>query len=193
MKKCVIDHDGVESYIKTMSIGYSLGLSEKEYDDLWSLKPDKPRLINEAGEVLYTIKPVRRSYRFGYHRSFKLRSMPTPVERLFNYSKMFCPDLNNIHINWYDDDVNAIECQCYNTKQLVPNSEIWTWIFGVDGCNCMNIMRKGADISLQNHCIDFIRDTLVIQGGQCSNKYMYTLYTSMYKTKRIIITFRCFK
>ena len=111
------------------------------------------------------------------------------------------PDLNQSLVNWYESD-GSIGKHSDDTRQLKPNSEIFSFSFG-PGKRTFILEPKQNKQKSKNeepkYNIQLEHNTLVIMGGECQKSNCHSvpkkngIITNAVNERRLNITFRRFK
>ena len=186
------------SFIKLVKLSDQDGLTIDEFEDLWNLKPQEKQKLKIAGRVIecprYS-KCYLQSYKFSGSNHEADLDMPHRIVRLLDdYAKKMNPDLNQSLFNWYESD-GSIGKHSDDTRQLKPNSEIFSFSFGT--CKRTFILEPKAKNEKQpRYKIRLEHNTLVIMCGECQTTHFHSV-PKMKKVdadeRRLNVTFRCFK
>ena len=124
-------------------------------------------------------------------------NLPERVKQLLDYCRLQTPKLNQSLINWYEYD-GSIGKHSDDTRQLVPDSEIFSLSFG-PGSRDFIIEPKNKDASWPSFLIELEHNTMVIMGGKCQQTHLHSVpkkncsLASANEERRLNVTFRCFK
>jgi alkylated DNA repair dioxygenase AlkB len=197
-EKVVYLNEDKSSWIKFKKIGKDdqLGLTMNEFEQLWKQKPDKKLQIKIAGKLIdcprYS-KSYLQPYKFsGLNHEADL-DIPERIGQLLVYCQQnLNSNLNQCLVNWYESD-GSIGKHSDDTKQLKPDSEIFSFSFG-PATRTFILEPKKKDVNKKIYHIQLEHNTFVIMGGKCQQ----THYHSVPKcnndfNRRLNVTFRCFK
>lgn len=172
------------------------GLTMNEFEDLWKQKPDKKLQIKIAGKLIdcprYS-KSYLQPYKFSGLDHEADMNLPERIQQLLEYCKKnLNPFLNQSLVNWYEPD-GSIGKHSDDTKQLRPDSEIFSFSFG-PATRTFILEPKKKDLNSKIYHIKLEHNTFIIMGGKCQQ----THYHSVPKVnndfnRRLNVTFRCFK
>lgn len=169
------------------------GITQEEYDELWGMHPPEKLRMNIAGKSIECPRwssSYLRSYTYSNSEHSVASEMPKVVARLLEFARESNPLLNQCLINWYPTD-GAIGKHSDDVKQLVPDSEIWSFSFG---CTKKFIIEpKQKDGEKHRHITTVENNCLVIMGGKCQTNFVHYVPRTETTETRINVTFRCFK
>jgi len=193
------------SWMKLLKLTEPDGLTLGEFEELWHLKPAEKLKIKIAGKLIecprYS-KSYLQPYKFsGLNHEADL-NMPKRIECLLNeFSKKLNPDLNQSLVNWYESN-GSIGKHSDDTRQLKPNSEIFSFSFGPAKRTFILEPKKNKNDSESKepkYNIQLEHNTLIIMGGECQMTHCHSVpkkngfITNNLNERRLNVTFRCFK
>lgn len=179
-----------------------MGLSVKEYDYLWTLRPKEKLKIKKFDGTELTCPRYTRSYLKGYYFSNMDHptdddnvELPTPVKRILEECKTReNPNLNQCLVNWYEGD-GGIGKHSDDTKSLLPDSDIYSFSFG-PAVRTFIIEPSYHYKNDPNQKIVYARlknNTKIIMGGKCQTTHCHSVQKTNNSTdRRLNVTFRCF-
>ena len=187
------------SWIQMVRRAAWIGLKECEFDQLWALRPKNRQIIKMYGKEVTCPRYSQvyfRPYWFSGMLHQAAPDAPTPIVKLLERCAEINDDLNQSLVNWYEAD-GSIGKHSDDTRQLMPNSEIWSWSFGPAKRTFIVEPRKPqeGEEAVQYH-IEITDNTLVVMGGACQRTHLHSVPKEQDNgedQRRLNITFRCFK
>ena len=190
------------SWIKLKKLDNDVGLTISDFEQLWSLKPNEKLQINKGGRIIdcprYSLSYLKSYHFSGLNHKAEL-ILPTRVQQLLDSCRLQKPELNQSQINWYEYD-GSIGKHSDDTRQLIPNSEIYSLSFGPARRLLILEPKDNTDKNQLTLHIELENNTLLIMGGQCQVSHYHSVLKKDFGIfhlkplgRRINITFRCFK
>lgn len=186
------------SFIKVIKLTDSNGgISMTEFEELWTLKPEKKHKIKIAGKEIecprYTINYLK-TYKFSGLEHEAIMTMPPIIQRLFDFAKTINPNLNQSLVNWYEGN-GYIGKHSDDQRQLILNSDIFSFSFGPAAKRTFVLQNKTKQDEDNFHVVNLEHNILIIMSGHCQNTHYHSVPKNKYddKQRRINVTFRCFK
>lgn len=175
------------------SIPKNIRVNKQLFDELWNLHPEQVGQIKIMGKIINTPR-YQQSYGKDYYFTGMVhKSLPISHEyiyKLLDFIKTHSgKEYNQVLINWYEDGRHYIGKHSDDEKQLVPNSDIYSFSFGQERDFVINSKQTDykKTISLPNN-------SLVIMCGEMQKYYYHSVpKRENLKGRRINITFRLFK
>jgi len=195
-------NDCKNSWIKLLKLDSKTGLTIKEFEHLWTLKPKEKHMIQIAGKLItcprYT-KNYLKDYKFSGLVHHADSNLPPILQRLLDeFARTMNPNLNQALVNWYEHD-GSIGKHSDNQKQLQDKSEIFSFSFG-PAKRFFVIESKEKKENESVFHVELEHNTLVIMGGECQSTHVHSVPKVVVTSKedeannrRLNVTFRCFK
>lgn len=165
--------------------------SVEDYNRVWACKPEEPHVIKMYGKEVVCPRFTRiykHAYKFSGMTHEVIDDPPDEIERLLLNAQQINPSLNQILVNWYLP-TGCIGNHSDDTRQLVPDSEIWSYSFGPAQRTFVLTPKKGDHI----YNVKLVHNTLVKMGGKCQQYYYHAVLREKNSNLcRLNVTFRCF-
>lgn len=190
------------SWIKLQKLDSTQGITMYDFEELWCNKPNNKLKIIIAGRVIecprYS-KSYLKDYKFSGLNHEADPILPIKVQQLLERCQLHNPELNQSLINWYEHD-GYIGKHSDDTKQLLPNSEIFSLSFGPSKRRFIIEPKDKRDNSQLTLQIELEHNTMIIMGGKCQVTHYHSvpkknlgLFNQKISERRLNVTFRCFK
>ena len=172
------------------------GLTMDDFEELWQHKPSD-KLQVKYNDVLVNCPRYSTSYlqpyKFSGLNHEANMNMPERIKKLFEYCKTnLNPSLNQSLVNWYEPN-GSIGKHSDDTRQLMPNSEIFSFTFG-PAVRTFRLEPKFNNLENKIYHIKVEHNTLIIMGGRCQHTHMHSVPKVFNdNNRRLNVTFRCFK
>jgi alkylated DNA repair dioxygenase AlkB len=182
------------TYIKQFPLPEPLRIDDEGFEVLWALKPDTQATFRIYGKEI----PIPRfqlllghGYRFSgkshLAEDFNLENPGHQILRaLLDYvcQETKC-EYNGLIVNFYRDGHDYIGPHRDDTRDLVPDSEVWSVSFGGT--------RKFKLVGPDRHTFMLHDNEVLIMGGDCQTHYKHSVPKCVSTERRINVTMRRFK
>lgn len=186
------------SFIRIIKLDDYSGLSTKEFEDLWCLKPTDKHRININGKTIECprfTKCFLKDYESNGTKCIADILLPNVVEKLYTFVKKLNPLLNQCLINWFES-TGYIGKQSENNKLLVKDSDIFSFSFG-PAVRQFVLQPKIESIDNKIYRVKMHNNLLIIMSGKCQMTHYHSVERSYaddaINGRRINVTFRCLK
>ena len=167
-----------------------------EFEELWQYKPSDKLQIKINNNLIYCPRysmSYLQPYNFSGLNHVAIMNMPERIKKLYDHCKeRLNPFLNQSLVNWYEQD-GSIGKHSDDTRQLMPNSEIYSFTFG-PAVRTFILEPKCYDMKNKIYHIKVQHNTMIIMGGRCQHTHKHSV-PKVYNdnNRRLNVTFRCFK
>ena len=164
---------------------------EINFEELWNIHPK-----NKAKVIIYGKEMKTPRWQQSYGRSYKFSGtvneslkIPKIIEQYIDWANKNDKSegkFNMALVNWYENGEHYIGYHSDDEKQLIPNSPIYCFSFGVERDFILKNKKTNDKkiITLENK-------SLIIMGGTCQKTHKHSLpIRKKIKKKRISITLR---
>ncbi|AYV84472.1 MAG: alkylated DNA repair dioxygenase [Hyperionvirus sp.] len=191
-KKYVLE-EGQSSIVRYEVIPKEITVDDETFEKLWELHPEEFGKIKIMGKVIYTPR-----WQQSYGKNYKFSGMDHPAmevpkgytEKLL---KWVCDhsgkNYSQVLINWYADGNHYIGWHSDDERDLVDNSDIYSFSFG-----------ESRDFIIKSKKKDFKEtfnvknNSLIIMCGETQKYYLHSVPKRVKsRGRRINITFRLFR
>ena len=181
------------SYIEEFKLCEELMLTQKDYNELWDMRPLKFPKIKIFNKEIETPRWFK-SYGIGYNFSNSVNKgyeIPLILQKYIDYVNNIEQEYNynGILVNWYKDGSHYIGKHSDDERQLEKKAPIYCISFGTDR---RFIIRNKKDKSKLEFKLE--NNKVLVMGGECQKYYTHEIPKTQKKIgSRISITIRAFK
>lgn len=186
--------EGQSTLIIHGKLSDELEMDKELFEEIWDLHPEEYGQVKIMGKLINTPR-WQVSYGKDYYYSGVLHKA-LPIEHPY-FKKLLdwvCGDSGENYqqmlINWYQNENHYIGPHSDDEKQLVNNSNIYSFSFGQSR---QFVITSKKDKSFKK-IVPLNNNTLVVMCGEMQKHYKHSVPKEKYKLgQRINITFRLFK